>query len=82
MHKSAIGVNHKLYNVNMNTKQTTLTKEDLHAARQWVGETQKEFAKRVGVLPGTYAAWEHRGPPTQGGGRVLLERAIRRIERG
>lgn len=52
--------------------------EHVKALRASFGETQIQFAKRVGVTPLTISGWERLGPPMQGAARRLLTNMIER----
>ena len=54
---------------------------DVKAIRKGFGETQAEFASRVGVHPLTISDWERNGPPTQGTARMALLRLAPEAER-
>ena len=52
----------------------------IRTLRNRLGETQTDFARRIGIAQNTLCKWEANGIPHRSYGRVLLERALPEIE--
>lgn len=48
----------------------------IKAARERVGESQAEFAKRFGVDQSALSRWETRGIPARGPAEAIVERVL------
>ena len=53
-----------------------LTGKMIRNARESVGESQTEFARRFGVDQSAVSDWERKGPPSRGTTRYALEAEI------
>ena len=56
-----------------------LTGKMIRNARESVGESQTEFAKRFGVTQSAVSDWEIKGPPPRGTTRHAVETEIAKI---
>jgi DNA-binding transcriptional regulator YiaG len=45
-------------------------------ARERIGESQEDFAKRFGIDQATLSRWETTGVPERGPGRKIVERVL------
>lgn len=53
--------------------------DDIRAAREKLGESQAEFAKRLGVNQSTVHHWEKKGLPDRGTARVAVESLLAEV---
>ena len=53
-----------------------VTREQIKAAREALGENQEQFAQRLGVDQTTVHRWEKRGLPGRGTAKVAVEKLL------
>jgi len=62
-------------------KRMTITAEAIREARDRLGETQWEFADRIGINQATVSRWEAGALPKKGVAQALLRRIMEDIGR-
>lgn len=53
-----------------------ITGDAIRAARERVGESQADFARRFGVDQSIVSRWETKGVPERGPAQALIERVL------
>jgi DNA-binding transcriptional regulator YiaG len=59
-----------------------MTGQDIRAARERLGESQVQFAKRFGVDQATIHRWEARGAPKHGTARHVIASILDELKNG